>query len=999
MGRSFNEFENEIILCDMCGTNGVHMKCGNIDEDTLDYACVDCGGDVALLERTNDSRNSSMASSSFNLSLASTVDDFLADSSASTVDDSFNTDKDSSTSSSMPNIRDFIKQFEITPSVTAQDSLMKNSESGSSLTSPFTVAEQSQSEISEEVVGKRPQKKRGPKSKTQPIISTPSPTPVIQAPVEDSSSKHNFFKHTEEVTKMLEDLKRKEQENKSKDAFFKSLTAAQASEKKETLPDSLEASLDFKNYLAKSLGKEDPNQVVPATPLSGLDGKFEDIQSKINDLTKTIGLPDLDAFTFESPAKTPPAVPSMLRTIKVRTDLLAGTDIFDRNNVMETAVTLSEETAIESTEDDDISLEGIEISEKKRAFGSFLLTRQKSKVSCKTSSYIEYFYQHMDKSDAAVKKVEENKTANTEPSVSNILEDSIAVGDENDEITLNEMNEDDIPEETVADTSSLGLEIVDTFTCSDSFIDELLNSPVKSPGEKASDGPKEATPPEDEEIVDNNDAPGTNLIDVETATTLASPLTKSKEEESKEAAVEPVKAVVSKPRAGPRSRTKPSEPPVQRTSPSKIKESIAENIKIFEEQAKALKSKPLAPEQVQSKPAVDRDIVQESSKKKSDELVEDTEKSNDKEPETIKYRPGPKSRKKYLVVKEDEVKKQEPNEKTKLISSPKRSSESPDVHVAKKQKTEEVVNLDSTISSDESNLEIIDLDGSDDTSASDLTKLDTSTKDIIKEVADLLGPPKENNKVEEISTTVEKESAPTEEAIVEISKPSATPSATTAAVSKRASKRPFQCPVCQGFFRSEMVLQQHLAKIHFWNRLLALPKEATTASGPVFQCSEFPCRYIHKSQTIVAGHLATEHKVVFKIALNIFPDFKLPILPPTTSPDPSITILASCSRKLPPVSTLQTEYPSKRSLSLPRPEDDQNKKPKQPPSQSVRPVILPSQPHKAVARVKPRTAPVQPTVQAPQDVEAPLKPVNPALPLPGQEYFLQKSLQSSYYNC
>merc|ERR1719318_1523736 len=304
MGRSFNEFENEIILCDMCGTNGVHMKCGNIDEDTLDYACVDCGGDVALLERTNDSRNSSMASSSFNLSLASTVDDSLADSSASTVDDSFNTDKDSSTSSSMPNIRDFIKQFEITPSVSAHDSLMKNSESGSSLTSPFTVAEKSQSEISEEVVSKRPLKKRGPKSKTQPIISAPSPTPVIQPPVEDSSSKHNFFKHTEEVTKMLEDLKRKEQENKSKDAFFKSLTAAQASEKKETLPDSLEASLDFKNYLAKSLGKED---VVPATPSSGLDGKFDDINSKINDLTKTIGLPDLDAFTFESPAKTPPA--------------------------------------------------------------------------------------------------------------------------------------------------------------------------------------------------------------------------------------------------------------------------------------------------------------------------------------------------------------------------------------------------------------------------------------------------------------------------------------------------------------------------------------------------------------------------------------------------------------------------------------------------------------------------------------------------------------------
>ena len=41
--------------------------CGNIDKDVIDYAYVDCGGDV-VKERKLDSRNNSVASSSFNLS-------------------------------------------------------------------------------------------------------------------------------------------------------------------------------------------------------------------------------------------------------------------------------------------------------------------------------------------------------------------------------------------------------------------------------------------------------------------------------------------------------------------------------------------------------------------------------------------------------------------------------------------------------------------------------------------------------------------------------------------------------------------------------------------------------------------------------------------------------------------------------------------------------------------------------------------------------------------
>ena len=77
--------------------------------------------------------------------------------------------------------------------------------------------------------------------------------------------------------------------------------------------------------------------------------------------------------------------------------------------------------------------------------------------------------------------------------------------------------------------------------------------------------------------------------------------------------------------------------------------------------------------------------------------------------------------------------------------------------------------------------------------------------------------------------------------------------------------------MCEGFFRSEMVLQQHMAKIHFWPRLLALPRQV----GGVAQCPEFPCRYQHGSAVVVSAHLATEHKVVFRIARDLFPNFTL----------------------------------------------------------------------------------------------------------------------------
>ena len=54
--------------------------------------------------------------------------------------------------------------------------------------------------------------------------TTKSLEPSVQPPG-GIKSKHSFFKHTEEVTKMLEDLKEKEQEKKSKDGFFQCSTA------------------------------------------------------------------------------------------------------------------------------------------------------------------------------------------------------------------------------------------------------------------------------------------------------------------------------------------------------------------------------------------------------------------------------------------------------------------------------------------------------------------------------------------------------------------------------------------------------------------------------------------------------------------------------------------------------------------------------------------------------------------------------------------------------
>merc|ERR1719233_559847 len=464
-------------------------------------------------------------------------------------------------------------------------------------------------------------------------------------------------------------------------------------------------------------------------------------------------------------------------------------------------------------------------------------------------SFIEYFYKKMAKPEPAPNSIKEKEIPNeviekieSNTGNSNEVLTSAPKPSSDIEITLDET---EVSEVSPADTSNLGIEIVDTYTCSDSFIDELLNSPVKNKEDEKNVSDSCVSP--EEEVIVANDILGSNIVH-------DSPISKTKanieaqqertakaweqdQVSSNKTNVEASKTMVSdikystvpvvenfnknvpdlsqptkssailtetpikpsevptrpsvlpslKPKAGPRSKTKPNEPPVTRTSPTKIKESIAENIKIFEEAIK-LKSH----DDVLNKTNAEEDLTKHKSDKDETEDVES-------EP-TVKYRPGPKSRKKYLIVKEDDAAKDTKRESTN--SSPKRPLEPSEDINTKKQKTkhvtlEESSNLDSTSSSTGSNLEIIDLDASDISSqATAVPKLDAVTD----------GTPERKLVTENPSKDVE----PT--IIQETLAPANNHPSTPAVVSKRASKRPFQCPVCQGFFRAEMVLQQHLAK-------------------------------------------------------------------------------------------------------------------------------------------------------------------------------------------
>ena len=140
-----------------------------------------------------------------------------------------------------------------------------------------------------------------------------------------------------------------------------------------------------------------------------------------------------------------------------------------------------------------------------------------------------------------------------------------------------------------------------------------------------------------------------------------------------------------------------------------------------------------------------------------------------------------------------------------------------------------------------------------------------------------------------------------------------------ATLDRRRAKRPFQCPACHGFFRTSMVLKLHMAKIHFWQRLLQFPRGTPSLQGPFWMCSEVPCHYVHKSRDAVAGHVATDHQVVFDIAISLFPEFKLPEQLVVTIADSDSEEEMEASS---PLTLLAQESVAGLSTSVPEPEPE-----------------------------------------------------------------------------
>ena len=140
-----------------------------------------------------------------------------------------------------------------------------------------------------------------------------------------------------------------------------------------------------------------------------------------------------------------------------------------------------------------------------------------------------------------------------------------------------------------------------------------------------------------------------------------------------------------------------------------------------------------------------------------------------------------------------------------------------------------------------------------------------------------------------------------------------------ATLDRRRAKRPFQCPACHGFFRTSMVLKLHMAKIHFWQRLLQFPRGTPSLQGPFWLCSEVPCHYVHKSRDAVAGHVATDHQVVFDIAISLFPEFKLPEQLVVTIADSDSEEEMEASS---PLTLLAQESVAGLSTSVPEPEPE-----------------------------------------------------------------------------
>merc|ERR1719233_2641159 len=129
-------------------------------------------------------------------------------------------------------------------------------------------------------------------------------------------------------------------------------------------------------------------------------------------------------------------------------------------------------------------------------------------------SFIEYFYKKMAKPEPAPNSIKEKEIPNeviekieSNTGNSNEVLTSAPKASSDIEITLDET---EVSEVSPADTSNLGIEIVDTYTCSDSFIDELLNSPVKNKEDEKNVNDSCVSP--EEEVIVANDILGSNIV-------------------------------------------------------------------------------------------------------------------------------------------------------------------------------------------------------------------------------------------------------------------------------------------------------------------------------------------------------------------------------------------------------------------------------------------------------------------------------------------------------
>ena len=406
------------------------------------------------------------------------------------------------------------------------------------------------------------------------------------------------------------------------------------------------------------------------------------------------------------------------------------------------------------------------ISDKKRKFAALLM--KKAKTVKKSSNFLTEFYRMLAPEDFSAVSTSEEKQEES-------WEESVVELDQTLEV-----------EQRTTEPAPSGLKILDTFTLEEESTPLNSIRPTISPkvSQKQSSSPVSVA----------SVSPKLSSEPVR----VVSPVEKSSVRSPPAKVSSPVPAVQSeKPyRPGPRSRTKPHVAPVRQPSPP-----------------------PPPPTQSPQSPpqTVDPPVTMEIESPVSNETLP-TVPLEIEPPIPVRYRPGPKSRKKFLVVKEAE-----PEKVSVEAVSPKRKTEDLSVSPSKKQRLHSEVAPGPVVQPDE------------------------SIEDIEKFLA-------------ETDTIMEVSPAPPNQA----------------ALDRRRAKRPFQCPVCQGFFRSPMVLKQHMAKIHFWQRLLQFPRETPSLQGSFWVCSEAPCYYAQKSREIIAGHIATDHQVVFDIAKTLFPDFLLP---------------------------------------------------------------------------------------------------------------------------